>query len=252
MTKVISTSPSNPRSPNDMTTTSAASGGPNRQIFRQCLADHRPAGLRDRPLRRFGRRGRSRRRARRQGRMGANEPAERAQILLKIADRMEANLEKLALAETWDNGKPIRESTAADIPLAIDHFRYFASAIRAQEGSLSEIDHDTVAYHFHEPLGVVGQIIPWNFPILMACWKPRPRWPRETASSSSPPSKLPPRSWCGSRSSATCCPRACSTSSTGSASKPASRSPPRTASPRSPSPARRRPAGSSCNTRRRT
>ena len=105
---------------------------------------------------------------------GRTSPAERAQILLKIADRMEANLEKLALAETWDNGKPIRESTAADIPLAIDHFRYFASAIRAQEGSLSEIDHDTVAYHFHEPLGVVGQIIPWNFPILMACWKLAP------------------------------------------------------------------------------
>jgi aldehyde dehydrogenase len=105
---------------------------------------------------------------------GRTSPAERAQILLKIADRMDANLEKLALAETWDNGKPIRESTAADIPLAIDHFRYFASAIRAQEGSISEIDHDTVAYHFHEPLGVVGQIIPWNFPILMACWKLAP------------------------------------------------------------------------------
>jgi aldehyde dehydrogenase len=105
---------------------------------------------------------------------GRTSPAERATILLKIADRMEANLEKLALAETWDNGKPIRESTAADIPLAIDHFRYFASAIRAQEGSISEIDHDTVAYHFHEPLGVVGQIIPWNFPILMAVWKMAP------------------------------------------------------------------------------
>jgi aldehyde dehydrogenase len=97
---------------------------------------------------------------------GRTSPAERATILLKIADWMEANLEKLALAETWDNGKPIRESTAADIPLAIDQFRYFASAIRSQEGSISEIDHDTVAYHFHEPLGVVGQIIPWNFPIL--------------------------------------------------------------------------------------
>jgi aldehyde dehydrogenase len=105
---------------------------------------------------------------------GRTSPTERAQILNKIADRMEANLEKLALAETWDNGKPIRESTAADIPLAIDHFRYFASAIRAQEGSISEVDHDTVAYHFHEPLGVVGQIIPWNFPILMACWKLAP------------------------------------------------------------------------------
>src|SRR5690606_28570399 len=87
---------------------------------------------------------------------------------------MEENLATLALAETWDNGKPIRETTAADIPLAIDHFRYFAGAVRAQEGGISEIDHDTVAYHFHEPLGVVGQIIPWNFPILMAVWKLAP------------------------------------------------------------------------------
>ena len=87
---------------------------------------------------------------------------------------MEANLDTLAIAETWDNGKPIRETTAADIPLAIDHFRYFAGVIRGQEGSIGEIDHDTVAYHFHEPLGVVGQIIPWNFPILMAAWKLAP------------------------------------------------------------------------------
>ncbi|MET0526832.1 MAG: aldehyde dehydrogenase [Microvirga sp.] len=105
---------------------------------------------------------------------GKTAPAERARILNEIADRMEANLDALALAETWDNGKPIRETTAADIPLAIDHFRYFASCIRAQEGSAAEIDHDTVAYHFHEPLGVVGQIIPWNFPILMATWKLAP------------------------------------------------------------------------------
>jgi aldehyde dehydrogenase len=101
-------------------------------------------------------------------------PADRSNILLKIADRMEANLEMLAVAETWDNGKPVRETLAADIPLAVDHFRYFASCIRAQEGALSEIDHDTIAYHFHEPLGVVGQIIPWNFPILMAAWKLAP------------------------------------------------------------------------------
>jgi aldehyde dehydrogenase len=105
---------------------------------------------------------------------GRTSAAERAQILNKIADRIETNLEKLATAETWDNGKPIRESKAADLPLAIDHFRYFAGAIRAQEGSISEIDHDTIAYHFHEPLGVVGQIIPWNFPILMAVWKLAP------------------------------------------------------------------------------
>lgn len=100
--------------------------------------------------------------------------SDRAQVLLKIADRIEAHLETLAVAETWENGKPIRESLAADIPLAADHFRYFASCIRAQEGSLSEIDEKTVAYHFHEPLGVVGQIIPWNFPILMAVWKLAP------------------------------------------------------------------------------
>lgn len=95
-------------------------------------------------------------------------------MLNKIADIMEANLEKLATAETWDNGKPIRETMAADMPLAIDHFRYFAGCIRAQEGSLAELDDDTVAYHFHEPLGVVGQIIPWNFPVLMAAWKLAP------------------------------------------------------------------------------
>jgi aldehyde dehydrogenase len=105
---------------------------------------------------------------------GRTSVAERAVILNKIADRMEENIDLLALAETWDNGKPIRETTAADVPLAIDHLRYFAGAIRGQEGSLSEIDHDTVAYHFHEPLGVVGQIIPWNFPLLMACWKLAP------------------------------------------------------------------------------
>jgi len=102
---------------------------------------------------------------------GRTSVAERAAMLNRIADRMEDNLERLAIAETWDNGKPIRETRAADIPLAIDHFRYFAGAIRAQEGSIGEIDHDTVAYHFHEPLGVVGQIIPWNFPLLMAAWK---------------------------------------------------------------------------------
>ncbi|WP_018923453.1 aldehyde dehydrogenase [Salsuginibacillus kocurii] len=100
--------------------------------------------------------------------------AERANILNKIADRMEENTEKLAVAETWENGKPVRETLAADIPLAIDHFRYFAAAIRSQEGGLSQINEDTVAYHFHEPLGVVGQIIPWNFPLLMACWKIAP------------------------------------------------------------------------------
>src|SRR5690625_127502 len=102
---------------------------------------------------------------------GNTSPTERANIMLAIANRMEANLEKLAVAETWDNGKAVLETLAADIPLAIDHFRYFASAIRAQEGTISQIDKDTVAYHFHEPIGVVGQIIPWNFPILMATLK---------------------------------------------------------------------------------
>jgi aldehyde dehydrogenase len=105
---------------------------------------------------------------------GKTAPAERAAILNKIADRIEENTAALAVAEVWDNGKPVREALAADIPLAADHFRYFAAAIRAQEGSLSQIDEDTVAYHFHEPLGVVGQIIPWNFPILMAAWKMAP------------------------------------------------------------------------------
>ncbi|MFI8597765.1 aldehyde dehydrogenase family protein [Rothia koreensis] len=105
---------------------------------------------------------------------GKTSPTERAAVLLKLADAMEANLERIAVAETWDNGKPVRECLAADIPLAVDHFRYFASAIRTQEGRLSQLDEDTTAYHFHEPLGVVGQIIPWNFPILMATWKIAP------------------------------------------------------------------------------
>ncbi|MEU0883101.1 aldehyde dehydrogenase family protein [Lentzea sp. NPDC005914] len=105
---------------------------------------------------------------------GRTSVADRAQVLNRIADRIEANLELLAVAETWENGKPIRETLAADLPLAVDHFRYFAGVIRAQEGGISQIDEDLVAYHFQEPLGVVGQIIPWNFPILMAVWKLAP------------------------------------------------------------------------------
>lgn len=105
---------------------------------------------------------------------GRTAPAERAAVLLRVADRMEEHLEALAVAESWENGKPVRETLAADIPLAVDHFRYFAGALRAQEGGLSELDEDTVAYHFHEPLGVVAQIIPWNFPLLMAAWKLAP------------------------------------------------------------------------------
>ena len=105
---------------------------------------------------------------------GRTPAADRSRVLLKIADRIEDNLATLALVETLDNGKPIRETTYADVPLSVDHFRYYAGVLRAQEGSISEIDHDTIAYHFHEPLGVVGQIIPWNFPLLMAAWKIAP------------------------------------------------------------------------------
>ncbi|MCD0417574.1 aldehyde dehydrogenase [Rubrivivax sp. JA1024] len=105
---------------------------------------------------------------------GRTPPADRSNILLKIADRIEQNLELLAYAETVDNGKPMRETLAADVPLAVDHFRYFAGCLRSQEGAISEIDEHTIAYHFHEPLGVVGQIIPWNFPLLMAAWKLAP------------------------------------------------------------------------------
>jgi aldehyde dehydrogenase len=105
---------------------------------------------------------------------GKTSVTQRSNLILKIADRIEANLEALAVAETWDNGKAVRETLNADIPLAADHFRYFAGCIRAQEGGISEIDQNTIAYHFHEPLGVVGQIIPWNFPLLMAAWKLAP------------------------------------------------------------------------------
>ncbi|WP_164961993.1 aldehyde dehydrogenase family protein [Rubrivivax sp. JA1026] len=105
---------------------------------------------------------------------GRTPPADRSNILLRIADRIEQNLELLAYAETVDNGKPMRETLAADVPLAVDHFRYFAGCLRSQEGAISEIDEHTIAYHFHEPLGVVGQIIPWNFPLLMAAWKIAP------------------------------------------------------------------------------
>jgi aldehyde dehydrogenase len=105
---------------------------------------------------------------------GRTSVTERSNLLLRIADRIEENVELLAVAETWENGKPVRETLAADIPLAVDQFRYFGGVLRAQEGTISQIDEDTVAYHFHEPLGVVGQIIPWNFPLLMAAWKLAP------------------------------------------------------------------------------
>lgn len=105
---------------------------------------------------------------------GKTSVTERSRVLLKVADRIEEHLEELAVAESWDNGKAVRETLNADVPLAADHFRYYAGCIRAQEGSIGEIDNNTVAYHFHEPLGVVGQIIPWNFPLLMAAWKIAP------------------------------------------------------------------------------
>lgn len=105
---------------------------------------------------------------------GKTSVQDRALLLLKIADRIEQNLEVLAVTESWDNGKAVRETLNADVPLAADHFRYFAGCIRAQEGGAAEINEGTVAYHIHEPLGVVGQIIPWNFPLLMAAWKLAP------------------------------------------------------------------------------
>jgi aldehyde dehydrogenase len=182
---------------------------------------------------------------------GRTSATERSNVLLRIADRMEQNLAALAVAECWENGKPVRETLAADIPLAIDHFRYFAGALRAQEGTISQIDDDTVAYHFHEPLGVVGQIIPWNFPILMAVWKLAPALAGGNAVVLKPAEQtpasimflidliadlLPP-----GVSSRPGCRRACSTWSTGSGSRPASRWRPRRGSGRSRSPARRRP-----------
>ena len=142
--------------------------------FDKSLANHRPGHLPDRPLAGRRRRAGDRCRPRSRGKWGRTAVAERARILNRIADRMEEYLPFLAAVETYDNGKPIRETNLADMPLAVDHFRYFASCVRAQEGSLGELDDDTVAYHFHEPLGVVGQIIPWNFPILMAAWKLAP------------------------------------------------------------------------------
>ena len=144
-------------------------------VLRRHHADQRQGLHPGRALGRRRHRTRARRRPRRRRASGPPpRPAERANVLLKIADRIEQNLELLAYAETVDNGKPIRETLNADIPLAVDHFRYFAGCLRAQEGALSEIDDNTIAYHFHEPLGVVGQIIPWNFPILMAAWKLAP------------------------------------------------------------------------------
>ena len=216
-----------------------------RQVFRQRLAGDRPDGLRDRALRRAGHRGRARRRARRQGRLGPHRVAERAAILNRIADRMEENLELPRAgrdlgqrqADPRDHAPPTcrcRSTISAISP----------ACIRAQEGSIGEIDHDTVAYHFHEPLGVVGQIIPWNFPMLMAVLEARAgarRRQLRRAQAGRADAGLDPG--LGRDSSAISCRPACSTSSTASAWRPASRSRPARASPRSPSPARPRPAG---------
>ena len=183
---------------------------------------------------------------------GRASPAERALVLNRIADRMEANLELLARAETWDNGKPIRETAAADLPLAIDHFRYFAGVVRAQEGGISEIDHDTVAYHFHEPLGVVGQIIPWNFPLLMAVWKLAPALAAGNCVVLKPAEQTPASILVLMGLIADLLPPGVLNIVNGfglEAGKPLAA---RRASPRSPSPARRRPAGSSCSMPART
>ena len=174
---------------------------------------------------------------------GRTPVAARADILNKIADRVEANLEMLAVGETWDNGKPVRETKAADLPLAVDHFRYFAGAIRAQEGHLSQIDDDTVAYHFHEPLGVVGQIIPWNFPLLMATWKLAPALAAGNPVVLKPAEQTPASILQLVELIADLLPPGCSTSSTASASRPASLSRPPSGSARSRSPVRPRPAG---------
>ena len=161
----------------------------------------------------------------------------RSLILLQIADRIEQNLEMLAITETWDNGKAVRETLNADIPLAADHFRYFAGCIRAQEGTSAEIDEHTAAYHFHEPLGVVGQIIPWNFPILMAAWKLAPALAAGNCVVLKPAEQTP----LGINVLLECIgdllPRACSTWCTATAGKPAKHWPLASASPRSPSPA---------------
>jgi aldehyde dehydrogenase len=170
----------------------------------------------------------------------------------QIAQRMEDNLDLLALAETWDNGKPIRETTAADIPLAVDHWRYFAGCIRAQEGTISEIDSDTMAYHYHEPLGVVGQIIPWNFPILMATWKLAPAIAAGNCVVLKPAEQTPASILVWADLVADLLPPACSTSSTASAWRRASRWPPVLAWPRSRSPAKPPPGASSCSTPART
>jgi aldehyde dehydrogenase len=173
---------------------------------------------------------------------GRTSTTERARVLEQIADRLEANLEKLAVLEAWENGKAVRETLAADLPLAIDHFRYFAAAIRTQEGTSSQIDNQTVAYHFHEPLGVVGQIIPWNFPILMATWKLAPALAAGNCVVLKPAEQTPASILEVMKLIADLLPPGVSTWSTVLASRRASRWPRRARSPRSRSPARPPPA----------
>ncbi len=183
---------------------------------------------------------------------GKTSATERANILIKIADRIEANLELLAYAETWDNGKPIRETLNADIPLAADHFRYFAGAIRVQEGGISEIDHDTIAYHFHEPLGVVGQIIPWNFPLLMAVWKLAPALAGGNCVVLKPAEQTPASILVLLEVIGDLLPPGVLNVVNGFGLKQASPWPATRASPRSPSPVKPPLAASSCNTPART
>ena len=173
---------------------------------------------------------------------GKTDAASRANVLLKIADRIEANLELLAYAETVDNGKPIRETMAADIPLTVDHFRYFAGCVRAQEGALSNIDENTVAYHIQEPLGVVGQIIPWNFPILMAAWKLAPALGAGNCVVLKPAESTPISILILAELIADLLPPGVLNIVMAMAAKPACRWPPASASPRLPSPAPPPPA----------
>jgi aldehyde dehydrogenase len=172
--------------------------------------------------------------------------------LLKIADCIDDNLELLAYAETMDNGNPIRETRAADVPLAADHFRYFAGCIRAEEGTLAELDNDTVAYHFKEPMGVVAQIIPWNFPLLMAAWKLAPALATGNCVVIKPASDTPLSLAVLMDLAGDILPPGVLNVAMATARKSAHRSPPARASPRSALPARPPPAGRSCSMRPRT
>ena len=174
---------------------------------------------------------------------GKTSVAERAVVLNKIADRIEQNLEMLAVGETWENGKLVRVTLAADLPLAVDHYRYFAGAIRAQEGEISQLDDITVAYHFHEPLGVVGQIIPWNFPLLMATWKLAPALAAGNAVVLKPAEQTPSSILMLMELIADLLPPGVLNVVNASGPRPESRWLPRGGSARSPSPARPRRAG---------